>query len=323
MTRSIVHLAALAALAAAATTGCSSTDPQGGSTGTTQITLGLIPITDVAPIYVGLKQGFFKAEGLDLKPSFAAGGAAVVPGVISGSIDIGYSNTVSLITAVQKGLPLEIIAPGSQVGATQAEDHCFVYVKSSSNIKSPQDLAGKTVAVNTVSNLGDVSTRAALDAAGVDSSSVKFTEVPFPDMETALESGRVDATWPCEPFVTTASDAGQRRILGTLVGTMPNLQFSDYFVSRKFAQQHPDIVKRFQKAMGESLAYCQQHPEEVRAATTEYAKVAPDVAARMVLPVWSDTTVSERSIDRLADLSVTYGVISKKPDLAKLIDNGR
>ena len=286
------------------------------------VTLGLIPIVDVSPVYIGVKQGYFEEEGLDLKPSFAAGGAAVVPGVVSGSINIGYSNTVSLITAAKRGLPLRIIAPGSQVGGTQAEDHCFIYANGSGPIKTVADLAGKTIAINTVKNLGDVSTRAALEDNHVDANSVKFVEVPFPDMETALQSGRVDATWPCEPFVTTASDAGQRRIIGTLVATMPNLQFSGYFVSQNYAKAHPDIVRKFQRAMAKSLAYAQGHPDELRTVITEYSKVSLDVAKRMILPVWTDTTVSRKSIERLTDLSIKYGVISAAPDLDELIDDG-
>jgi NitT/TauT family transport system substrate-binding protein len=286
------------------------------------VTIGLIPIVDVAPVYIGIKQGFFTKEGLDLRPTFGAGGAAIVPSVISGSIDIGYSNSVSLLTAVQKGLPLEMIAPGSQVGATQDKDHCFLYVKAFSGIKAAKDLEGKLIAVNTVKNLGDVSIKSALEAEGVNPASLKFVEIPFPDMEVALESGRVDATWPCEPFVTTAADAGQRRIIGTLVGTMPNLQFSGYFVSQEYAKGHADVIKRFQRAMSEALVYAQGHPEELRAVTMEYAKVSPDVAKRMILPVWTVMKVDRPSLTRLSTISVKYGVISRAPDLDKLVNDG-
>jgi NitT/TauT family transport system substrate-binding protein len=286
------------------------------------VTVGLIPIVDVSPIFVGIKKGIFKRHGLDLKPSFAGGGAAIVPGVVSGSVDIGYSNTVSLLTAVQKGLPLQLIAPGSQVGATQALDHCFIYARGSSDIKSVADLAGKIIAVNTVKNLGDISTRATLEAAGIDSSSVKFVEVPFPDMEAALQNGRVDATWPCEPFNTTAADAGQRRIVGTLVGTLPNLQFSAYFVNQAYAKANPEVVTRFQRAMAESLRYAQANPEELRLATTEYAKVSPSVAKRMILPVWTALDIDRPSLKRLSEMSVKYGVIPRAPDLDRMVNDG-
>ena len=283
------------------------------------VSLGLIPIVDVSPIYIGLRHGFFKKQGLEVKPTFSAGGAAIVPAVVSGGIDIGYSNTVSLITAAQKGLPVQIIAPGSQVGSTQDQDHCFMFVRGNSAIRAPLELAGKTIAVNTVKNLGDVSTKSALEALGVDTSTLRFVEVPFPDMEAALQSGRVDATWPCEPFVTMASDSGQRRLVGTLVGTMPNLQFSAYFASHSYAQMNADVVRRFQRAMSESLEYARKHPEEIRTVTTEYAKVSPDVAKRMILPVWTSMTVDKASISRLSDISVKYGIIPRAPDLTKLV----
>ena len=37
----------------------------------------MIPIADVAPLYVGIEQGFFKEEKLEIEPKIAAGGAAV------------------------------------------------------------------------------------------------------------------------------------------------------------------------------------------------------------------------------------------------------
>lgn len=287
------------------------------------VTVGLIPIVDVSPIFVGIKKGIFKRHGLEVKPSFAGGGAAIVPGVINGSIDIGYSSSVSLLAAAQRGLPIRLVAPGSQVGATQDLDHCFIYVRGASTIRNVADLAGKTIAVNAVKSLGDVSTRATLEAAGIDSSTTKFVEIPFPDMEAALQSGRVDATWPCEPFVTTALDAGQRRVVGTLVGTLPNLQFSAYFVNQNFAKSNPEVVTRFQRAMAESLRYAQANPEELRVATTEYAKVSPGVAKRMILPVWTDLDIHRPSLKRLAEVSVKYGVIPNAPDLDGMITDGK
>src|SRR4051812_17431691 len=67
------------------------------SSGTAKVTVGVIPIVDVAPIYLGIKQGFFKDEGLQLKLETAQGGAAIVPGVVSGQYQFGFSNTVSLL----------------------------------------------------------------------------------------------------------------------------------------------------------------------------------------------------------------------------------
>ena len=74
--------------------------------------IGLIPIADVAPVFLGQKQGFFKEEDITLEPQFAAGGAAITPAVVSGDFDIGFSNTVSMLIAASKDLPIQIISQG-------------------------------------------------------------------------------------------------------------------------------------------------------------------------------------------------------------------
>src|SRR4051812_27194975 len=47
----------------------------------------------------GEQKGLFKAQGLDLEIDTAAGGAAVIPGVISGNYQFGGSNTTSVLLA--------------------------------------------------------------------------------------------------------------------------------------------------------------------------------------------------------------------------------
>ncbi|GGQ38265.1 hypothetical protein GCM10010279_54370 [Streptomyces mutabilis] len=96
MRRLFVGLTAVSVLAAA--TACGSSDSKGpddyGSSdgGTTTLKVGLIPIVDVAPLYLGQEKGFFEERGLKLEFSGAQGGAAIVPGVVSGQFQFGFSN---------------------------------------------------------------------------------------------------------------------------------------------------------------------------------------------------------------------------------------
>ena len=112
MRRVVAALAASALIA----TGCGDDGGGGGGGGTPEqpekVKIGLIPIADVAPVFVGIKQGYFKEQGIELDPQFAAGGAAITPAVISGDFDIGFSNTVSLLIAASKGLPVQIVSQG-------------------------------------------------------------------------------------------------------------------------------------------------------------------------------------------------------------------
>ena len=54
----------------------------GGGGDTAEVTtlkVGVIPIADVAPLYLGVEQGFFEEENLKIEPQLAEGGAAIVP----------------------------------------------------------------------------------------------------------------------------------------------------------------------------------------------------------------------------------------------------
>jgi ABC-type amino acid transport substrate-binding protein len=98
-----------------------------------------------------------------------------------------------------------------------------VLVKDSGPIRTPKDLEGRTVAVNTLQNVGPLTINAALEKAGVDYESVKYVEVPFPEMAAALEADRVDAAWVVEPFVTQGRRSGARPVLFPFEGTVADL----------------------------------------------------------------------------------------------------
>jgi NitT/TauT family transport system substrate-binding protein len=101
-------LAAVALLAVTATAcGSSSSGASGSSSdGVTTVKVGVIPIVDVAPVYLGVKQGFYKKRGLDLTLETSQGGAAIVPGVVSGQFEFGFSNTTSLMVARSRNVPV-------------------------------------------------------------------------------------------------------------------------------------------------------------------------------------------------------------------------
>lgn len=329
-------LAVLLALAAALVplTGCggsssSSADSgSGGSDSGKQVTLkvGVIPIIDVAPLYLGMKKGFFAKQNLKLEPVLAAGGAAIVPAVVSGANQIGFSNNVSLFIASSKGLPLKIISEGVGISPTSSAGgpgggdvgYCEVIAKKGKGISKPADLVGKNIAVNTLNNIGDVTIKAALDKHGVDPGSVKFSEIGFPDMLTALDSGRVDAVWECEPFVSQGMASGDVPVLNNYADTDPHLSVATYFTTQQWLEQNADVAKRFTTALHQSFDYASSHPAEARAATLDYTKIPKAAAMKVGLPEWR-SELNRESLTHLADLTAKYGLTDQPADLGTLI----
>jgi NitT/TauT family transport system substrate-binding protein len=304
-------------------TGCGDDGGTGGDGGGTpqqpqKVKIGLIPIADVAPVFVGIKQGYFKEQGIELEPQFAAGGAAITPAVLSGDFDIGFSNTVSLLIASSKGLPVQIVSQGVLGGPDESKPWADVLIPKGSDIKSPKDLEGKTIAANTLNNICEVTINATLEEKGVDVSKLKYTEIPFPDMIGALEKGRVDAACVVEPFVSQGKAAGMKGIDPFYAGTAPNLTVATYFASKELIGSDPELIDRFKTAMEKSLQYAQENPDAVRAVLPEYTQIPKEAAEKINLPSW-DADLHEDTIQRLSELSEKYGLIEEQPNLDELI----
>jgi NitT/TauT family transport system substrate-binding protein len=290
----------------------------GGAQEPVTLTVGLIPIADVAPLYLGVNQGFFEEENLTIETQFAEGGAAIVPSVISGDYQIGFSNTTSLIIAATQNVPVQIVSQGVLGGATDDESWDAVMVAEDSPIRSPQDLEGKRIAVNTLQNIGPVTINTALDEEGVDYTTVEYVEVPFPEMIPALGSGDVDAVFVVEPFVTQGEAERARTILLPYVQTTPSLTVATYFASRQYIEENGDVVDRFVRAMNKSLEYAQENPDEAREVVLEYTEIPPEAAEAMTLPQWS-SDLNLPTIEMMAELTEQYGFIDEQPDLGELI----
>jgi NitT/TauT family transport system substrate-binding protein len=283
-----------------------------------KLSIAVIPIADCAPIYLGKAKGFFEKQNLDIELSTQGGGAAIIPGVLSGQLQFGFSNVPSLLIAQSKGLKFVGIAAGVASTGVSGNDFCATLVPGDSPINSAKDLTGKTVAVNNLNNIGEVAVRAGVKAAGGDPKSVKYIEVPFPDMPAALADHRIEAGWMVEPFVTIARSRGNKVVDWPFVAIAPKVMIAIYFASEQYANANPDIVKRFKAAMAESLAYADSHTDEVRQMIPTYTRISPEVAGKITLPIWP-AEFNRPSIQALADDSLEDGLISKKADVAALL----
>jgi NitT/TauT family transport system substrate-binding protein len=290
----------------------------GGAGKVDKITVGVIAIEDVAPIYLGKAKGLFSKRNIDMTLQAGSGGAASISGVVSGQFQFAFANITSLLVARDKGLPLKILANGNASTGVSGKDFGAVVVKPDSPIKTPRDLAGHTVSVNNLKNILDTTIRASVRKDGGDPGKVKFVELAFPDAPAAVMGGRVDAAGVVEPFLTIAINQGARPVSWCLVDTAPNLTIAAYFTREQTIRSSPDLVKRFTDAINESLTYAREHPDEARDILKSYTKIPADVLPKITLPAWP-ADLNRESISTLAQLAQQDGLISKPADLAALL----
>ncbi|WP_217571890.1 ABC transporter substrate-binding protein [Streptomyces sp. GbtcB7] len=308
----------VAASACGSSGGGGASDKNASSGGTTTVKVGVIPIVDVAPLYLGQQKGFYSKRGLKLSMTTAQGGAAIVPGVVSGQFQFGFSNMTSLMIAQSQNVPVKAVVNGVASTGVAGKDFGAITVKKGSPIKSAKELEGKKIAVNTLKNINETAVRESVRKAGGDPSKVKFVELAFDQMPAALDSGQIDAAMVVEPALATVKSQGATEIASSLVDVAKGLTVAMYFTSTQYEQKNPDVVKKFQEATAESLAYADAHPDEVRQAVTTYTKIPAATLAQVTLPKWP-AEPNRASIETLEKLGERDGLFKSTPDLDKLL----
>jgi NitT/TauT family transport system substrate-binding protein len=310
------RFALLTVLAAALLAGCGGDDDGGGGDGPTAVTVSDTAGVPSAFLEYGVQEGFFRERGLDVTVQPSQGGATVVPAVVSGDVDIGGSNLVSVLLAQGKDIPVKIIAPGTFVDGRK--DFSAIVVAKDSGIREPADLEGRTLAVNTLKNVAEVTARESLERQGVDTSKIELTEVDFPDMTAAVEQGRVDAAFAIEPFVTQATAAGNRIVARPYVGTKPGLQIGCYFTSEQYLAENEDVVSSFREGVGATAEAIAADPDAFREFLPEASEIPPPAAQNAVLPAWKASS-DPASLELTAELMARYEVTPEQPDTSESV----
>ena len=281
---------------------------------TTEIRLITLPIANALPQQLGIRKGFFAAEGIELKTTTLQSGNDVVLAMANNNGDVGYAGFVPMMIGSTSGIALEVLASSEVEGTTAADNWQNILVKGSSSIRTDRDLAGKTIAVNALKGVGEIMIKAALEKRGIRLSSVRLVAIPFPQMRSALNNGQVDAIWTPEPFLSQALNIDNARIVmapGPVLGNY--FPIGGYAVKPSWKAQNRSLAARFRRAVNRSLLYAQSHPDEIRA-------LLPTGTQNVRLPIWS-TLVDRGKLQQLAGYARKYGVITRMPNMKQLVPN--
>lgn len=319
-------LSTFSAAALVAVTGCSALggsdappDPAASASTNgleqTSLQVGVLPIVDVAALHRAQNAGYFAAEGLTVELVPIQGGAVAIPQLVQGDLDMTFTNWPSLLLAQSQSVSDFRLV---NAGYDAAENTFLVVTKPDSPVKSPQDLAGKRVAVNTFKNVVELVARSALQTNGVDSNTVQFVDIPFPDMIPALQNGQIDAAVMVEPFITQAATSlGAVSVLDAASGPTGGIPIGGVAATAEFAQKNPNTVKAFQRALDKAQAEMADR-SIVEQTLPTYSKINAETAALLNLGTWP-TGLDATRLQRVADLMREFGVLTEPLDVAPLI----
>ena len=115
-------IAALALLLAGCGSGDEESAAPAGEGGTTKLAVQETAGVPSAFVAFGIEKGIFEKQKLEIDLQPTQGGAATIPALVSGDIQVGGSNVVSLLLASSKDLPIRAIAGGTTAQAAGEKD---------------------------------------------------------------------------------------------------------------------------------------------------------------------------------------------------------
>jgi NitT/TauT family transport system substrate-binding protein len=275
-----------------------------------------IPIDTGAQIYYADAERMFAKAGLDGQIQSIPNGGAITAAIVGGSIEVGFSNILSLAEAHEKSVPITLIAPAG-LYLTKAPTSVLMVPKDSP-ARDARSLNGKTVAVNGLKNITQLAVQAWMDKNGGDSKTLTFTEMPFPSMPQALASHRVDAALIAEPAVTEAK-AAARIFAQPYDAIAPEFLIAGWFTSQKWAAAHPDLVKKVAAVMRESAVWANKNAPQSAEVLAKATKLDSATLKTMVRSVYAER-LDPASIQPVINTAARYGLLRAAFPAADLID---
>ena len=317
----VSRLQSLRLLSAAALAGAAfGAHPAAAQTASSALRLVLFPGETSATAYYAQELGLFSRAKIDVDITEVKNGSAAAAAVAGGSIDVGFSNPLSIAQGFERGLPFTIIAPAALSRSDRPPSNGLVIASKTGAIHSAKDLNGKVFSVDVLGGLPHLSVRAWIDKNGGDSSTVHFVELAFSEMLAALGSGRVDASEinvAFDPLVGKPNDPV--RLLGNSYDAVgARFCSSVWFSTNDWVTKNPDLAKRFLAVMKEAAVWANAHPHESAVLLAPHIKqTAADIESSTRVAYGID--MSPDLVQPVIDVAAKYGLLKSRYPATDLV----
>jgi ABC-type nitrate/sulfonate/bicarbonate transport system substrate-binding protein len=228
------------------------------------------------PLNIGVEQGLFAKQGLDIESVDLAGDAKVQQALAAGSIDFGLGSGPGMAFSI-KG------SPGIAVAAFAGPPRSIsAIVLHNSPIDKVSDLKGKLIAVSTTGSLSDWLAKQMAIQEGWGQDGIRAAPLgAIPTSIAALKTKQVDA-------VVLATEAGflleeqkEGRVLVTMDRYAPDFITHVVFAQKSLVASNPALVSRFLQGFFAAIAFVTTHKEETSKLAERVLHQSPALARRV------------------------------------------
>lgn len=260
--------------------------------------------------------GWFEGTGVDVETvGYASGGPESLMALAGGSVEIGSAATSAVLNSIVGGN--DFVAAYPTQGINDQVQSIF-YVLEDSPIQTIEDIAGKTIAVNTLGAHLDYTVREALHQKGLPQNAANLVTVPGPQLEQVLRSGQVDVAafgyWQTTFEGAARQNGGLRAVFGD-TDVLGDIAGGFTVLRRDWVEQHPDAARIFVTTSARALDYARENPEKTREITAKVLEERgenPEVAAFFAgYGVREGGLATERDVQFWIDVLVREGKLSE------------
>jgi NitT/TauT family transport system substrate-binding protein len=222
-----------------------------GDTDSTRVRVGTTNSSSDAPFFIGDEKGYFEEQGIDVEFSSFDSAARMIAPLGSGDLDVAAgAPSAGLYNAVAREVNFKIVAdkgstpPGYGYMPLLVRDELV----NSGTFNDYEDLRGLTVAEPAQGTATSSTLNEALKRAGLSYDDVQHEYIGFADHPSAFENGSVDASLTTEPSATQAIENGAAVKFASTDEIYPDQQLAVVLYSSDFAENNPDMARRFMVA---------------------------------------------------------------------------
>ena len=242
----------------------------------------------------------------------------VVETVKSGRLDATFMIAPLAMKLREQGVKVRIAYLGHRDGST-------VIVRKDLPARSLKDLAGRVFAIPSKYSNQYLVIRKLMKDEGVDPTSIRFVELPPPDMPGALASKAIDAYFVGEPHAARAEVDGSGRVLYHAKDIWPHFISCVLVVTDRLIAERPAVVRDLVRGIAQSGEWAETHRVDAARLVSPYFR-QDESLIRYVLTQPPDRvsyrmlTPGDDEMQRIADMALEAGILERRLDVHGLVD---
>ena len=267
-------------------------------------------------------EGWFErylGGGVKLEWALFNAGPSAMESLLSGAVDITYVGPSPAINAFAKtgGEDIRIIAGSADGGAS-------LVVNPALNITKPEDFRGRRIGTPQLGNTQDVACRAWLVGHGLNvtltGGDAFVLATPNPEQMPLFKSGKLDAVWTVEPWVTRLLDEAGGKIYLEQKDTVTTVLVS----GMKLIRERPDLVAKFIAAQRDLTEWINKNPAEAqKIAHAELqaltgGKISMDLVKKSWTRLTFTSTANKKSLRDFVESAYKCKLLKENTDIANL-----